>query len=98
MKERLCNSTDEKYFGELFPWKTMSPAEYAARHSHLIGEFTLDRRQYPDPGFNQWISALGSILSSSLKVQECRQQYLTPAERADIDEFLDEISRHPERF
>ena len=98
MNKRLCDPAEEEYFGDVFPWKTMSPEEYAARHSHLIGEFSLDRRQYSNDGFAQWISALGSILRSPLKVRECRQRFLTSAERADIEAFLDEISRHPERF
>lgn len=98
MNKRLCDPAEEKHLEEQFPWRTLSPEEYAARHSHLIGTFSLDRCTYSNRDFDQWISTLGPIFRSSLKAGECRRKFLTPAERASIENFPGEISRNPELF
>ena len=62
----------------------MSPEEYAARHAHLIGCFSLHRYRYRDPVLGAWVRRLGEILSSASEVERCQHQFLGPEEWAAI--------------
>jgi hypothetical protein len=62
----------------------MSPEEYAARHAHLWGCFSLHRHRYNDPVLGAWVRRLGEILSTEGEVERCRLQFLTPEELATV--------------
>jgi hypothetical protein len=62
----------------------MSPEEYAARHAHLWGCFSLHLHSYQDPTLGAWIRRLSEILSSEEEIERCRQGYLSRAELAAV--------------
>jgi hypothetical protein len=62
----------------------MSPEEYAARHAHLIGCFSLPRYRYRDPVLGAWVRRLGEILFSDGEVERCQRQFLAPEELASV--------------
>jgi hypothetical protein len=62
----------------------LSPEEYAARHAHLLGCFSLHFYHYRDPTLGTWVRRLGEILSTEGEVERCRQQFLTPEELATV--------------
>lgn len=61
-----------------------SPEEYAARHAHLWGCFSLHQYRYADPVLGAWVSRLGEILSSEEEVERCRRRFLTTEEFAAV--------------
>ncbi|MDP9468958.1 MAG: hypothetical protein M3P32_09520 [Chloroflexota bacterium] len=46
----------------LFPWRSESPAEYAARHGSSMVGYTYDAYTYADAKLDAWLSELGEIL------------------------------------
>lgn len=46
----------------LFPWRTESPVEYAARHGAAMTGYTYDAYRYADPALDAWLRELGEIL------------------------------------
>ncbi len=62
----------------------MSPEEYAARHAHEWGCFSLHLYRYRDPVLGAWVRRLGEIIFSDEELDRCRQQYLTPEELAKV--------------
>jgi hypothetical protein len=46
----------------LFPWRTETPAEYAARYGTAMIGYTYDDYTYADPGLTAWLQELGEIL------------------------------------
>lgn len=62
----------------------MSPEEYAARHAHHWGCFSLHEYRYADPLLGAWVRRLGDILLSTEEVERCRLRFLSAAERAAI--------------
>jgi len=61
----------------------LSPEEYAARHAHLIGLFSLHRYRSRDAALGAWVSRLGEILSDVDELERCRRRFLTAAEQAE---------------
>jgi hypothetical protein len=61
----------------------LSPEEYAARHAHAWGGFSLHLHKYHDPALGAWVRRLGEILSSQEEVERCRQRFLGAAELAE---------------
>ena len=45
-----------------FPWRTESPAEYAARYGAAMTGYTYDAYTYTDPVLEGWLLELGAIL------------------------------------
>jgi hypothetical protein len=45
-----------------FPWRSESPAEYAAQHGAEMIGYTYDAYSYADPDLEAWLSELGAIL------------------------------------
>lgn len=45
-----------------FPYRTMSPAEYAARYGPDMPGFTYDEYRYDDPDLERWLVELGREL------------------------------------
>lgn len=62
----------------------MSPEEYAARHAHHFGCFSLHRYRYSDAVLGAWIRRLGEILTSTEEVERCRRRFLTAEEYAAV--------------
>jgi len=83
----ICDPEIEEFYATLFPWQTMSAEEYAARHSHHIGVFSIDREKFSNAQLDEWIMQLGSILRSADMARKCRRKYLSPVECADIENF-----------
>lgn len=70
----------------------LSPEEYAARHAHNFGCFSLHLRHYRDPDLGAWVRRLGEILSTDGEVERCRSRFLGPDElekvyREEAEEF-----------
>jgi hypothetical protein len=68
----------------------MSPEEYAARHAHLWGCFSLHQYRYADPVLGAWVHRLGEILSSEEEIECCRRRFLTAEELAAARRAEDE--------
>ena len=62
----------------------MSPEEYAARHAHLWGCFSLHLHRYQDPKLGIWIRRLAEILSSAEEIERCRRRYLDATELTEV--------------
>lgn len=62
----------------------ISPEEYAARHAHQWGCFSLHQHRYADPVLGAWVHRLGEILSSEEEVERCRRRFLTAEEFAAV--------------
>jgi len=45
-----------------FPWRTQSPAEYAATHGSAMVGYTYDAYTYADPQLEAWLRELGGLL------------------------------------
>ena len=61
--------------------------EYAARHAHEWGCFSLDEVRYADAKLDDWIQRLGDIFfrrNNAPTIDELRDQYLSPIERAAV--------------
>src|SRR5690242_18845807 len=74
-------SRDE--FAESWPYRTRSPAWYAARMAHNIG--CLNPDQWADkPDLHRWLTELVAILRDPAQVERYRRELLTPEEREAI--------------
>src|SRR5438445_7865424 len=62
----------------------MSPEEYAARKSHLLGCFGLHLYQYRDPNLGAWVRRLGEIFESAEEIDRCRKRYLSADELKEV--------------
>lgn len=45
-----------------FPWRSQTPAEYAARYGSAMTGYTYDAYTYADPQLEAWLRELGRIL------------------------------------
>jgi hypothetical protein len=45
-----------------FPWRTQSPAEYAATHGAAMVGYTYDAYSYADAKLEAWLRELGDLL------------------------------------
>jgi hypothetical protein len=52
----------ERRARDAFPYRDVSPAEYAAAHGHDMPGFTYDEAAYADPELDAWLLELGEIL------------------------------------
>jgi hypothetical protein len=68
---------------EIFPYRDMTPAAYAARWAHTWGCSDFDSYRYPDPALSAWIDELHRLLRSD-ELDQCRRAHLTPEEYAAI--------------
>lgn len=48
--------------GAFFPWRSETPAEYAARFGAAMTGYTYDAYTYADPALEAWLRELGEIL------------------------------------
>jgi hypothetical protein len=79
-----ADSTREADARELFPYKELSPEEYAAREGHRWLCFSFGEYRYSDPDLNDWIHTLDDILFTPGALDRVREQLLTADERDQI--------------
>ena len=84
----------EELYKAMFPYRSMSPEEFAARRSHGIACFGLHRRTYGDPEFGQWVRRLGAILGDADETDRCRRNYLALDEYAAVQLALQDVAEH----
>jgi len=60
----------------LFPYRTMSAEEYAAREGFDWDCFSFGEFVYPDPVLNEWIHTLDDIFFTPGRLTEARNKYL----------------------
>ena len=77
-----------------FPWREMSPEEYAARHAHCIGYYSYHQVRYRDPDIGRWAVRLGEILTNLEEMERVRREYLTPEEYARVQQQIADIMEH----
>jgi hypothetical protein len=75
---------------ELFPYRSMSVEEYAARHGADWGCFSFDEYRYADESLDRWIAALGRLFSTPGRLSECQEKWLSPDELARARARADE--------
>ena len=63
---------------------SMSPEEYAARHAHEWGCFSLHLCRFRDEVLGAWVRRFGEVFSDADELERCRQQLLTPDELAEV--------------
>jgi len=47
----------------LFPFRTLTPAQYFNAEGHKWDLFSFDDYVYPDPKLNEWIHSLGDLFA-----------------------------------
>jgi hypothetical protein len=62
----------------------MSPEEYAARHAHALGCFSLHLYRYHDPALGAWVRRVGEILATEGEIERCRERFLSSEERETV--------------
>jgi hypothetical protein len=83
----LAHPTLEQSAIELFPLKE-SPEAYAARNAHRWGSFSFAAYRYSSEDITKWIQRLGDLLfqrHGAPTIAQLRQDYLSPAEIAEIE-------------
>jgi hypothetical protein len=81
----VADSTQEAMAKRIFHgYLTMRPDEWAARFAHTIGASTFADYRYDDPILHDWIHELHRLLLTPGAVENARQHYLSPGERARI--------------
>jgi hypothetical protein len=73
-----------------FPYTTMSPEEYVARHAHLIGTFGIWRWKFRDPALAAWLRAVHENLHDREKREACCDKFLSAEERRRFREIEQE--------
>lgn len=68
----------------IFPYKTLSPEQYAAHESHKWATFSFDDYIYKDAELNEWIHSLGDIFFTEGAIETARKKHLTSAELEKI--------------
>jgi len=69
---------------EMFPYRTSSVEEYAARRGHGWICFSFDDYRYRDEVLDRWIAALGAILRTPGRLAQCQEKWLSTAELAQV--------------
>ncbi|MGA2498952.1 MAG: hypothetical protein ABSH20_14515 [Tepidisphaeraceae bacterium] len=75
----------EERYKATFPYLSMSPEEYVARHSHTILCFSLHDFKYRDDRLKAWLQNVFDLLCNRERVLELRRQYLTAAAIAEAE-------------
>ena len=80
----------ERIFGE---YLVMSPGEWAARYSHIIGCSSFGDYRYLDVGFSTWIHEVHRILRSPEAIRWERESHLTAGEIGKLHELESDPNR-----
>jgi hypothetical protein len=70
---------------KIFPYRSISPEEYAAREGQNWVCFSFDDYIYPSPELNEWIHSLGDILFTKGRLRAAQKKYLPQSELAQIE-------------
>jgi len=57
-----ADASREALASRAFPYRSVSPADYADAHAHDMPGFTYDEAAYADPELDAWLRALGEEL------------------------------------
>jgi len=57
-----ADSEREARAGAAFPWRTQTPAAYAATYGTAMIGYTYDAYTYADPALEAWLRELGELL------------------------------------
>jgi hypothetical protein len=63
----------------------MPADEWVARYGHLILLWGFDEYSYDDPYLDAWVREVPRIYADTDRLEALRARYLTPAERAEIE-------------
>src|SRR5687768_8644641 len=88
----LATIEDEQYAMRLFPYMTMSPEEYAARHGFRWLSFSHHQEAYRDKRLDIWIQRLGTILFTPGLMEEYQKILLTSEELAEVREQMRQLN------
>ena len=64
----------------IFPFETMSPEEYVARHGHMVWFASYEEYRYRSAAFDVWINEMYRILRDIDNLQSVRLRYCTEEE------------------
>lgn len=85
-------NVDDEYYDqfaeETFPWRDYTPEEFIARHWLNFGACSISDNQFKNKKLHAWVRRFEEIFHDSALIEECRQKYLTPAERDEQDAAL----------
>jgi hypothetical protein len=88
MADPVREATAKRIFHE---YLMMSPSEWVARFAHTIGTSSFADYRYADMELQGWLHELHRLLRTPGAVEQARQRYLTPSERAQIAQEQDEL-------
>jgi len=69
----------------LFPYRTMSAEEYAAKEGPYWVCFSFGDYIYEDAALNEWIHTLDDILFMPGRLRETQRKFMSEAEIAELD-------------
>jgi hypothetical protein len=79
---------EDRYKAE-FPYLSMSPEEYVARHGHLILCFSLHRFKYHDERLKDWLQRVFDLLTKDReRIPSLRKQYLSADKLAEVENVI----------
>jgi hypothetical protein len=58
----VASAEREALASRAFPYRTVTPAEYLARHGADMTAFTYDDERYDDPDLDAWLVEVGRLL------------------------------------
>lgn len=80
----------EAHARDLFPYRDVTAEEYAAREGANWLCFSFGNYVYSDPELNEWIHTLDDVFFTPGRMDEVRQEWLTPEELAAVRARTDE--------
>ena len=75
----------EESVKESFPYLTMSPEEWVARHSHRVGSFGICKWQYRDQQLKVWLVRAYEFMHDKETRLRLRREFLTVEEQREIE-------------
>lgn len=69
----------------MFPYRAMSPEEYAVREGWKWGLCSFLSHAYRDQELQAWLYAFGACVTSRERMEELRNTLLTPDERVALE-------------
>ncbi len=84
--------SDDDIIGKIFPWKEMSPEEFAARHWLGFGCFSTKHMVFKNVALERWAKRFEEIFHDLSLLEECRSMYLTEAEIKKQKKLMDKNS------
>jgi hypothetical protein len=81
----------ERFFKTHFPYLSIAPEEYAARHAHKIATYPFLELEFEDLTAGRWAKRLGEILMDECETERCRVEYLFGEVMARVRREIEEI-------